>query len=107
MPRPSVPQPMTTSDFIASLEQQESAQCTRDIDEGLLLPGATLAALLKMTPRSLNQARKAGRLFALHAPAGALVYPAFLQTRVEITRRSRPCPRHSETCRPPLNGTSS
>jgi hypothetical protein len=78
--RPSAPdgvEPVSTRDFMANLAQQETAQRVRDIDDGLLVSGATLAARLKMSPQGLHHARKTTRMFALQGPSGELVYPAF------------------------------
>lgn len=69
--------PMSTREFMANLEQQETAQRARDMEDGLLVPGTTLAARLKMTSQGLHHARKAKRVFALQGPSGELVYPAF------------------------------
>lgn len=69
--------PMSTREFMANLEQQETAQRARDMEDGLLVPGTTLAARLKMTSQGLHHARKARRVFALQGPSGELVYPAF------------------------------
>ena len=68
---------VSTRDFMADLLLQETAQRARDIDNGLLVPGATLAARLKMSPQGLHHARKTRRMFALQGPSGELVYPAF------------------------------
>ena len=68
---------VSTRDFMADLLLQETAQRTRDIDNGLLVPGVTLAARLKMSPQGLHHARKTRRMFALQGPSGELVYPAF------------------------------
>lgn len=69
--------PMSTREFMANLEQQETAQRARDMEDGLLVPGTTLAARLKMTSQGLHHARKARRVFALQGPSGEPVYPAF------------------------------
>lgn len=69
--------PVSTRDFMASLAQQETAQRARDIDDGLLVSGATLATRLGMSPQGLHHARKTTRMFALQGPLGELVYPAF------------------------------
>lgn len=69
--------PMSTREFMANLEQQETAQRACDMEDGLLVPGTTLAARLKMTSQGLHHARKARRVFALQGPSGELVYPAF------------------------------
>ena len=69
--------PVSTRDFMANLAQQETAQRARDIDDGLLVSGATLAARLKMSPQGLHHARKTTRMFALQGPSGELAYPAF------------------------------
>jgi hypothetical protein len=69
--------PMSTREFLANLEQQETAQRARDMEDGLLVPGTTLASRLRMTPQGLHHARKARRVFALQGPSGELVYPAF------------------------------
>jgi hypothetical protein len=74
---PGAVAPVSTRDFMVNLAQQETAQRARDIDDGLLVSGATLAARLKMSPQGLHHARKTTRMFALQGPSGELVYPAF------------------------------
>jgi hypothetical protein len=69
--------PVSTRDFMVNLAQQETAQRARDIDDGLLVSGATLAARLGMSPQGLHHARKTTRMFALQGASGELVYPAF------------------------------
>lgn len=69
--------PVSTSDFMASLERQETAQRARDANEGLLVPAAQLAARLNMTPQGLHHALKAKRIFTLPGASGEQAYPAF------------------------------
>ena len=69
--------PVSTSDFMASLERQETDQRDCDFNEGVLVPAAKLATRLKMTPQGLRHALKAKRIFTLQGPSGEQVYPAF------------------------------
>jgi hypothetical protein len=68
---------VSTSDFMHGLEVQEAVQRAGEVNEGLLIPAAKLAARLKMTPQGLHHALKAKRIFSLPGPSGEQVYPAF------------------------------
>jgi hypothetical protein len=74
---PRTDTPVTTRDFMANLALQETAQRARDIEDGMLVAGAALAARLKISVQGLHHARKTRRMFALHGSSGELLYPAF------------------------------
>lgn len=73
--------PVSTQDFLAGLERQQTLQRGREIDEGLLISSADMAARLPMTKQGLSHALKAKRIFTLRDENGQHVYPAFFADR--------------------------
>lgn len=73
--------PVSTQEFMAGLERQQTAQRDQDVAEGLLISSADLAARLPMTKQGLSHALKANRIFTLRDEKGQHVYPAFFADR--------------------------
>lgn len=72
---------VSTRDFMAGLERQETLQRAWEIDEGMLISSADMAERLPMTKQGLSHALKAKRIFTLLDHNGKHVYPAFFADR--------------------------
>lgn len=68
---------VSTTDFMAGLEQQELAQRALDLKLDSLLPGSEMRQRLHISAQALSAALKKKRVFALLGPSGDYVYPAF------------------------------
>ena len=72
---------VSTRDFLAGLEHQQSLQRAREISAEMLLSSTDMAERLPMTKQALSHALKARRIFTLRDEKGRQVYPAFFADR--------------------------
>jgi hypothetical protein len=72
---------VSTRDFLAGLEHQQSLQRAGEVSAGMLLSSTDMAERLPMTKQGLSHALKARRIFTLRDEKGRQVYPAFFADR--------------------------